>query len=1119
MNNNTNKRLLAFAVVGVLLATMLIGGLVAIFSTNSRSTDNPISGLTIITPKDNALQVGETFQLEARGTSVTGQTRTVADKIDWVSLDTAIATIDDNGVVTANAKGKVKIQATLGGLTAEDTLITYNNAGESVEGSLAGNFNIVVGNTTILSATFPNSNVSSLVWSSANEAVATVDSTGTVTGISGGTARITARISNTNIVAIATVTVAGQGQVSEIQMPGTLDLTLGVEHTLQYTLLPTGVTADVKFEVDDRYATVDNGVLKTIAEGTFTLTATVGNVVAYSRVTISDIKVTSLAITGDNTTTVGEILSLSVVATPSNALQIADWDFAFADPNNHVVRYVDKDGNPLGADWQAETSNTRTVYLEAIAEGQVTFVAKRNGVESKGHTITVGPRLQVTSVLITRDNRFDGDTITVAAGAPIPLNATTMPKSARPDIRWASSNQHIAKLATDTDTPDIEITPLQAGTATITARATDKDGKEYEDSITLIVLNDNVNDIDEVYINGQFVVTLPIRVVKGDTVQLKGTTKPSNVPTAVRYESDNVDFATVDPLTGLVTAVSPGEALIRARVAGNDSVNGGIGYAAVQIVVIETPDATKIEINGASTVPSGTRSQYTATTTPMGVEQEVIWSRADGADNSETATGVKVEFVTIDDNGDEVPSDTGKTNKDNGIATIRLTRSRNTDDTVKGTGKVILTATHTNTNGTEISTTHTVTVSPNPIATDIEITGQAEIGAEVVKLQAKAWIDGNDVLSEGVRQHFVWRSLNEDIAQLSTTDDGATRVTGLTPYEPTGVNTHLDEIWIAGNNAGTATIEAQIPNTDVRAQYQVKVTVNNKKAMFVTVLPVGFDYATIGDLTGEGTIDNDDIAKVAQADLYDGGEIKLQATAWDSATPIGVTDVTDPGNPDVTTPPANVVGNVSIYWWSANEHIASVDQGGVVKFVEGYIGKHKVDIYAEVIGTGINNKTIPFVITVDSSKHQLVVDFVANYGVGGSNAVVEINPTDTKPTLITLGTTDDQSSANDALNYITAKVKLALIDMAGISLNDEAEEIKAALNVSTPSSISSVVSRLEDASNPANIYGLIATAINEPSQQNIDAVEAALTRVTGIIGTGSLAYTTVIQGIQKLINA
>ncbi|WP_338221280.1 glycine-rich domain-containing protein [Algoriphagus sp. oki45] len=108
----------------------------------------------------------------------------------WSSADPAIATVDPNtGVITGVSAGAATIRYTITGCSvATSSRTVFVNAPIS-PGTLSGNQDICIGgDTQLLSSTAFGT------WSSSNPAIATVSSTGLVTGISAGTVDIFYRL-------------------------------------------------------------------------------------------------------------------------------------------------------------------------------------------------------------------------------------------------------------------------------------------------------------------------------------------------------------------------------------------------------------------------------------------------------------------------------------------------------------------------------------------------------------------------------------------------------------------------------------------------------------------------------------------------------------------------------------------------------------------------------------------------------------------------------------------------------------------------------------------------------------------------------------------------------------
>ena len=155
-----------------------------------------------------------TLELEVEGTAILQATvnpsnatnRTVA----WTSSDSTIATVDNNGKVTAAKAGTATITAKAGGKTAACTVTVKAKTAASEESITVkpATVTVEIGKTTVLGVTFTPDNVAdkTITWKSSDESKATVDSKGCVTAKAEGTVTITATSKNGK-TATCTVTI------------------------------------------------------------------------------------------------------------------------------------------------------------------------------------------------------------------------------------------------------------------------------------------------------------------------------------------------------------------------------------------------------------------------------------------------------------------------------------------------------------------------------------------------------------------------------------------------------------------------------------------------------------------------------------------------------------------------------------------------------------------------------------------------------------------------------------------------------------------------------------------------------------------------------------------------
>ena len=152
-----------------------------------------------------------------------------------------------------------------------------------------------VGYTVQLEPTFTPSdtNQTTLVWESSNTGVATVSSSGLITGVSAGTTTITATGYDENdqpVVGTCTVTVTTVAVTGVSLNKTSSDLSLGSTLTLEATVAPANATnKNVTWTSSNTsVATVNNGTVTAIAVGTSTITVKTvdGNKTATCTITV-----------------------------------------------------------------------------------------------------------------------------------------------------------------------------------------------------------------------------------------------------------------------------------------------------------------------------------------------------------------------------------------------------------------------------------------------------------------------------------------------------------------------------------------------------------------------------------------------------------------------------------------------------------------------------------------------------------------------------------------------------------------------------------------------------------------------------------------------------------------
>lgn len=248
--------------------------------------------------------------------------------VTWSTSSEAVATVDQNGKVTAVKAGTATITAKAGEKTAacEVTVSAKYIAVETV--TLNKNtLPLVEGESETLIATVKPDNATdkTVTWSTSNEAVATVDQNGKVTATGGGEAIITAKAEEITAACKVTVTVP----VQSVQLDHT-EITLSRGQTLQFTATVNPEDASdksVTWSSDNpAVATVDqSGKVTAIEKGSTTITANASGKTASCAVTVL-VPAESVSLDATSVTLVeGQSYTLTATILPSDTTDKIIW--------------------------------------------------------------------------------------------------------------------------------------------------------------------------------------------------------------------------------------------------------------------------------------------------------------------------------------------------------------------------------------------------------------------------------------------------------------------------------------------------------------------------------------------------------------------------------------------------------------------------------------------------------------------------------------------------------------------------------------------------------------------------------------------------------------------------
>ncbi len=255
-----------------------------------------------LTAEKTRLAVGETVTVTATLMPENASNQ----KLSWSSDDSAVATVSQDGTVTANAPGEAVITATATDGSEATGKITFTVTEDSDPGkpipvksvtvtAKGDQTELAVGETVQLVATVApdNASVKDVAWSSSDEKAATVDAKGMVTAKSAGKVKITAKATDKSEVSgEITLTVLEKSDTEEpdpekpvlaekvtvTAEDGKVSLKVGDTLRLAAAVAPENASVkDVAWSSsDEKAATVDEqGVVTAVAAGEATITATV----------------------------------------------------------------------------------------------------------------------------------------------------------------------------------------------------------------------------------------------------------------------------------------------------------------------------------------------------------------------------------------------------------------------------------------------------------------------------------------------------------------------------------------------------------------------------------------------------------------------------------------------------------------------------------------------------------------------------------------------------------------------------------------------------------------------------------------------------------------------------
>ena len=560
------------------------------------------------------------------------------------------------------------------------------------------------------------------------------------------------------------------------------------------------------------------------------------------------------------------------------------------------------------------------------------------------------PTIEVTALRIIGGDR------TLKKGNALTLTAEVTPDGAQ--VEWSSSNPAVATVDPSTG----EVTALETGTATITAKAGDKTA-----TCTIKV----PVPVSSVTVRP---TSMELRIGGTTTGQLTAAVEPNNPEDrSVTWSSSNENIASVDSSSGFVTAEGVGTATITA------TANDGSGASGSCTVVVR--GALSVPVTGVTVSPDkyelkvGEEKTLSAIFTPENAsdtEKEVTWTIS----NERCVEKVKTTSSTIAIKGIKAttsPVTITATNKNGlkGACTVTVIQAiekielNKTELSLQAPGSETLIATITPANATDQTITWT---SSNTKAATVDQTGKiTAVGQGTTTITAKC---GDKYATCAVT--------------ISLKPIGVTSIK-ITAQKPDGsaVSTQPNVSIATG---GSLTLKAEVTPSNANDMDLEWTTTNNR----IPVSPKKGDTVTVSVAAGVTAGTRTTIFVTDKKTNIQSAPIAIQVTA--PAAP-GVTGITitspntdayryvDPGKTfklEAMFTPSNAPEKIA--WTSSDTSIATVDQKGEVRGV----APGKCVITAEAGG---------FTATREIEVSGILLSYLKRPASGGKGEETPLRPT------------------------------------------------------------------------------------------------------------------------------
>jgi trimeric autotransporter adhesin len=534
------------------------------------SVGNPVIQSLQVLPTSAAIPKGTTQSFSANAIYSDGSKQDVTSSTSWQSTNTAVASVDNAGLASSSTQGGTQINATYqtfgatAALTVSAATITSIHVSPATA-SLAKGTNLQLAASAVLTDGSSQDVTNSVTWSSNQASVCTVNASALASAVNTGTCSATATSGAASGSATLTVTPATLSNITitppnpsvnsggSLQLKATGTFSDGSTQDMTSSLTYSSSKPAVAF-------VTSAGLLKGLAPGSATITASLGSVSTSFGVTVTAATLQTITIgTGTVTVTAGISTQLTAIGSFS-------------------------DGSTQDLSATVTWSSSATAVAGVNASGKVTGLA----VGSATITATLGSVSGTTSVTVTPATivsiSVNPLSVTIAAGQSQAFTATaTLTDGTTLDVtasvHWSVANPLLANISNTLGTEGV-LSALVPGSSTVSASLNGTTGSAnlFVSAASLVSISVGPGGLS-------LALGVPAQLTAIGTYS-DGSTQ--DISASVEWSSSNGQLLSVSA-TGLVTPIAIGTANVSASLSGQTgSVSVGVTAAVLNSISISS---------------------------------------------------------------------------------------------------------------------------------------------------------------------------------------------------------------------------------------------------------------------------------------------------------------------------------------------------------------------------------------------------------------------------------------------------------------------------------------------------------------------------------------------------